>query len=98
MEQNKNVDTNIIPRSNLSIDKKNFSKTNFNFGNYSNMFQTNAHLDYSPKTPEINNINKILHNNPNSKTHSFKMGDHMVDYISDNKLRFYNPNVVKKIK
>ena len=100
MDQYKNVDLNIIPKSNISMDKKNFSKTNFNFGNYNTLYKTVSNSDYSQRTPELNkfNINIKLNNNPNSRTHSYKMGDDMVDYLSDNKIRFYNPNFIKKIK
>lgn len=76
-------------------EKKKNSSSNFNFGNYKTNFKTVSYTDYEPKTPAL--MNKKC-SGQNLRTHSFKMGDDMIDYTSDNKLRYSNPNVKKTIK
>lgn len=80
----------------MTLDKKNSSKANFNFGTFHNKnFQSISHTDYVPKTPMINTNNE---KNINKRGHSYKMGDHQLDYMSDNNLRYNNPNVKKSLK
>ena len=97
MEQNKNAGKNKIPQNKATLGKENLSKTNINFGNFKANFNTVSQTDYIPKTPAINNNRNDI-TNVNLRTHSYKLGDHNIDYLSDNKLRFTNPNVIKKIK
>lgn len=86
-------------RTNISIiNKNNLSKSNFNFGSSQRNFKTISHTEFDQKPPllEKNIAEKKIFTN--IRTHSYKMGDHSLDYISDNKQRYSNPNIKKKTK
>ena len=101
MYQNKNIDSDSL-RNTFVMDKKKkeeLSKSNFKMGTSNPNFKTVFQSDYEPKTP----ANGTLANSGSKfgsklRSHSYKMGDDLVDYTSDNKLRFTNPNIKHRTK
>lgn len=97
MYQNKDISPDSL-RNTYKIDNKarnELSKANFKFGNCVTDFRTMFQNDFEIKNQ---NQGKKIDTNllkKNLRNHSYVMGDHLLDYTSDNKLRFENPNMKK---
>lgn len=100
MYQNKDVN-NDNQKNLYKIDNKKkheLSRANFKLGSSSADYKTIFQKDFEIKPPtEKNNID-VNSLRKNLRNHSFIMGDHSVDYMSDHNLRFSNPNVKKGLK
>ena len=98
MYQNKDMSPECI-KDTFKLDNKKrqqLSKANFRFGTYESDYRTVAKNDFEAKSPikenstfDLKKIGKTL------RSHSYVMGETNVDYLTDNKLRFENPNVKK---
>ena len=80
--------------------KQELSKANFKFGNSIQDFRTVSQNDFELKSP-VNNSNANVDSKKIGnalRSHSYVMGDFTNDYLSDNKIRFLNPNVKKRNK
>jgi hypothetical protein len=101
MLQNKDIEKGKSTQ-NLSLDEKvknELINSHFKLGNYKNNYKTVFQSDYEIKSPcptnkQINN--KEIENS--LRSHSYVLGNHPLDYLSENKLRFSSPDIQGKIK
>lgn len=101
MQQNKLME-NLKPTGQQRLDekiKKELISSHFKLGSYSNNYKTVSQSDYEFKIPNDNknslsnkDIGKSL------RSHSYVLGNHPVEYKSENKLRFSSPDVSDKVK
>lgn len=79
--------------------KKELINSHFKLGSYSNNYKTVFQSDFELKTPNNSNIklsNKDIEKS--LRSHSYIMGNHPVDYKSENKFRFSSPDMQDKVK
>ena len=99
MYQNQNISPECL-KNTFVMDKKTkqeLSKANFKLGTFVPNFKTVFQTDYEPKSPVNGTVtNPNIKFGNNLRSHSFRMGDDLVDYMSDNKLRYSNPNVKER--
>ena len=101
MHQNKDIEkTN--KNDNFKLDEKiknELINSHFKLGSYANNYKTVFQSDYELKSP--NNTNNPLSNKDIEKSlrsHSYILGNHQLDYRSENNLRFSSPDILDKVK
>ncbi len=105
MLDNKDIDK-LQPQSQKLDEKvkKELVNSHFKLGSFSNNYKTNFQTHFelnSPKNTNNNTNNNILSNKDIGKSlrsHSYILGNHPVDYKSENKFRFSSPDLQDKVK
>jgi len=101
MLQNKDIEK-VKQKENNKLDeniKCELSNSHFKLGSSHNIYKTNFQSDFELKIP--NNEGITLSNKDIEKclrSHSYVLGNHLVDYKSENKVRFSSPNILADIK
>lgn len=79
--------------------KNELINSHFKLGSYSNNYKTVFQSEFEPKIPTHNNntiSNKDIEKS--LRSHSYVLGNHPVDYKSENKFRFSSPDILDKVK
>lgn len=101
MLQNKELEKTKIPESSKLDDKikSDLINSHFRLGSYKNIYKTVFQNDYEPKSQEHDSNFKVNKDIKNSlRSHSYVLGNHKVDYNSENKLRFLSPDSLNNPK
>lgn len=101
MLQNKDADkVNSKDKQNLKeIIKNELINSHFKLGSYPNNYKTVSQSDFELKTPNCTN-NKLSNKEieKSLRSHSYVLGNHPVDYKSENKFRYSSPDMLDKVK
>jgi len=100
MLQNKDIEKQKPYLQRLDEKIKNeLINSHFKLGSYSNNYKTVFQSDFEPKIP-INTTNTLTNKDieKSLRSHSYVLGNHPVDYNSENKFRFSSPDNLDKVK